>query len=178
MLILKHKYGYVNAEMIEGYGLKKEGELWLICAYTLVNDCSYILGASMNEEIAQKRLDYLAEWLAKKRAWALRYHGYMGGRLRMKYTPHEAAAKIITHYGAQHQLVKLCEECGELIQQAAKCYDKGIPYSDDMIEEIADVIVMILQFEGIMSRPDSELLQKIVTEKLERQLDRIDSEGE
>lgn len=95
----------------------------------------------------------------------------------MKYTPHEAAAKIIAHYGAQNQLVKLCEECGELIQQAAKCYSKDIPYSEDMIEEMADVIVMIMQFEGIMSRPDTELLQKIVTEKLERQLNRIESEG-
>ena len=95
----------------------------------------------------------------------------------MKYTPHEAAAKIIAHYGVPHQLVKLCEECGELTQQAAKCYDKGIPYSDDMIEEIADVIVMILQFESIMSRPDAELLQKIVTKKLERQLDRIEEES-
>ena len=95
----------------------------------------------------------------------------------MKFTPHEAAAQIIAHYGAQNQLVKLCEECGELIQQAAKCYGKGIPYSEDMIEEMADVIVMILQFEGIMSRPDSELLQKIVTEKLERQLERISNEA-
>ena len=92
----------------------------------------------------------------------------------MKYTHHKAAAKIIAHYGVQHQLVKLCEECAELTQQAAKCYDKGIPYSDDMIEEIADVIAMILQFESIMSRPDSELLQKIVTEKLERQIKRIE----
>lgn len=88
----------------------------------------------------------------------------------------EQAAVIMAHYGAQHQLIKLCEECGELIQQAAKCYSKGIPYSEDMIEEIADVLVMILQFEGIMSRPDSELLQKIVTEKLERQLERIVNE--
>lgn len=95
----------------------------------------------------------------------------------MKFTPHEAAAKIINHYGAAHQLVKFCEECGELIQQAAKCYSNDIPYSEDMIEEMADVIVMILQFEGIMSRPDSELLQKIVMEKLERQLERIESEG-
>lgn len=94
----------------------------------------------------------------------------------MKLTPHEAAAKIITHYGAAHQLVKLCEECGELIQQAVKCYDCGVPYSDDFIEELADVIVMILQFESIMSRPDSELLQRTVTEKLDRQLKRIEGE--
>ena len=91
--------------------------------------------------------------------------------------PHEAAAKIIAHYGAQHQLVKLCEECGELIQQAAKCYDKGIPYSDDMIEEIADVIVMIRQFETVMSQPNRDLLEDHIVYKLRRQLERIESEG-
>ena len=95
----------------------------------------------------------------------------------MKYTPHEAAAKIIAHYGVPHQLVKLCEECAELTQQAAKCYDKDIPYSDDMIEEIADVLVMIEQFKAIMSQPDRDLLDKIITEKLERQLDRIEEES-
>lgn len=95
----------------------------------------------------------------------------------MKYTPHEAAAKIIAHYGVPHQLIKLCEECGELIQQAAKCYDKGIPYSDDMIEEIADVLVMIRQFETVMSQPDRDLLDKIIMKKLERQLDRIEEES-
>ncbi len=92
-------------------------------------------------------------------------------------TPHKAAAKIIAHYGAQHQLVKLCEECAELTQQAAKCYDKGIPYSNDMIEEIADVLVMIEQFKAVMSQPDRDLLDKIIMEKLERQLDRIEEES-
>lgn len=95
----------------------------------------------------------------------------------MKYTSHEAAAKIIAHYGAAHQLVKLCEECGELTQQAAKCYDKGLAYSDDMIEEIADVLVMIKQFETVMSQLDRDLIDKIITEKLERQLDRIEEES-
>lgn len=95
----------------------------------------------------------------------------------MKYTPHEAAAKIIAHYGTAHQLVKLCEECAELTQQAAKCYDKGLAYSDDMIEEMADVLVMIGQFKAVMPQPDRDLLAKIITEKLERQLDRIESEG-
>lgn len=95
----------------------------------------------------------------------------------MKYTPHKAAAKIIAHYGTAHQLVKLCEECAELTQQAAKCYDKGIPYSDDMIEEIADVLVMIKQFETVMSQPDRDLIKDQVVYKLRRQLDRIESEG-
>ena len=92
----------------------------------------------------------------------------------MKYTHHEAAAKIIAHYGAAHQLVKPCEECAELTQQAAKCYGKGIPYSDDMIEEIADVLVMIEQFKTVMSQPDRDLLDKIIMEKLERQIKRIE----
>ena len=87
---------------------------------------------------------------------------------------HQKAARIIAHYSAAHQLVKLCEECGELIQQAAKCYDKGLAYSDDMIEEIADVIAMIMQFETIMSQPDRDLLDEIITEKLERQIKRIE----
>lgn len=94
----------------------------------------------------------------------------------MKYTPHEAAAKIVAHYGTQHQLIKLCEECAELTQQAAKCYDKDIPYSDSMIEEIADVLVMIKQFETVMSQPDRDLLEDQVVYKLRRQLDRIESE--
>lgn len=95
----------------------------------------------------------------------------------MKYTSHEAAAKIINHYGTAHQLVKLCEECAELTQQAAKCYDKGIPYSDDMIEEIADVLVMTEQFKAVMPQPDRDLLEDQITYKLRRQLDRIESEG-
>lgn len=94
----------------------------------------------------------------------------------MKLTPHEAAAKIITHYGAQHQLVKLCEECGELIQQAAKCYGKGIPYSEDMIEEMADVQIMLMQFRRILPNYWYDRLYEIQRQKLDRQLQRIESE--
>ena len=92
-------------------------------------------------------------------------------------TQNKAAAKIITHYGTQHQLVKLCEECGELIQQTVKCYDKDIPYSDSMIEEIADVLVMIKQFETVMSQPDRDLLEDQIVYKLRRQLDRIEEKS-
>ena len=94
----------------------------------------------------------------------------------MKYTPHEAAAKIINHYGVQHQLVKLCEECAELAQQAAKCYDKGIPYSEDMIEEMADVQIMLMQFRRILPNYWYDRLYEIQRQKLDRQLKRIESE--
>lgn len=96
----------------------------------------------------------------------------------MKFTTHEAAAQIIAHYGAQHQLVKLCEECGELIQQAAKCYGKDIPYSADFIEELADVEVLIMQFRTIMGAYWFGEFERTICGKLDRQLDRIDSEGE
>lgn len=86
------------------------------------------------------------------------------------------AAAIMQHYGAQHQLMKLCEECGELIQQAAKCIDKGIPYGEDFIEELADVSVMIEQFKSIFCKTHYELYQKIIQEKLDRQIKRIDNE--
>jgi NTP pyrophosphatase (non-canonical NTP hydrolase) len=87
------------------------------------------------------------------------------------------AAKIMEHYGARHQLVKLCEECGELIQQAAKCADKETDYNEDMIEEMADVTIMIMQFMSILPRVDYALFRQIIREKLDRQLERIKNEG-
>lgn len=88
------------------------------------------------------------------------------------------AHTIMQHYGAKHQLVKLCEECGELIQQAAKCADKETNYSEDMIEEMADVTIMIMQFMSILPRVDYALFRQIIREKLDRQLQRIESEEE
>lgn len=97
----------------------------------------------------------------------------------MKYTTHEAAAKIIAHYGVPHQLVKLCEECGELIQQAVKCYDSGSPYTADFVEELADVRVMLLQFEAVLGQSAywADLYAGTVQAKIDRQLARIESEA-
>ncbi len=64
MRILKHEGGYVNAELIESYGLREGIRDWTICAYAPADEALYTLGRSMSEENAQKRLDYLAEWLA------------------------------------------------------------------------------------------------------------------
>ena len=86
------------------------------------------------------------------------------------------ASKIMEHYGARHQLMKLCEECGELIQQAAKCADKEMDYNEDMIEEMADVTIMIMQFMSILPRVDYALFRQIIREKLDRQIKRIESE--
>ena len=86
------------------------------------------------------------------------------------------ASKIMEHYGAQHQLMKLCEECGELIQQAAKCYDRDQPFSADFVQELADVRVMIMQFEMLLPPYWRSEFNGAVEFKLYRQLDRIANE--
>lgn len=96
----------------------------------------------------------------------------------MKDNPRDIAARIIDHYGAAHQLIKLCEECGELIQQAAKCYDKGEEYSDEFAEELADVTVLTMQFEGFFSAYQRQRYRDCIREKLDRQIRRIESEDD
>lgn len=83
------------------------------------------------------------------------------------------AHTIIEYYGAKHQLLKLAEECAELIQQCVKCFDYNIAYHEDFVEELADVKIMLTQFESILTPAFAELYEKIITEKLDRQLERI-----
>lgn len=95
----------------------------------------------------------------------------------MKTEPHAKAAAIIQYYGAKHQLVKLCEECGELIQQAVKCYDRDQPFSADFIEELADVQVMIMQFRTVMGAYWFGEMERAIDRKLRRQIERIENES-
>ena len=88
------------------------------------------------------------------------------------------AAAIMQHYGAKHQLLKLAEECAELTQQCMKCFDYNIAYHEDFVEEQADVKVMLMQFESILTPAFAELYEKIIREKLDRQIERIESEEE
>lgn len=85
-------------------------------------------------------------------------------------------AAIIEYYGAKHQLLKLAEECGELIQQCMKCFDYNIAYHEDFVEEMADVTIMIMQFMSILPQVDYALFRQIIREKLDRQIERIESE--
>lgn len=102
------------------------------------------------------------------------------GVITMIDTPRDLAAKIIQHYGAQHQLVKLMEECAELIQQAAKCHDKNTPYNADFVEELADVRVMMLQFEAELYKSAywANFYMATISAKLRRQLERIKAESD
>lgn len=91
-------------------------------------------------------------------------------------TPTEKAAAIMRHYGAEEQLTILCEECSELIKEACKCRRKGIVMHDDMIEEMADVKIMLMQFESTMKLAEKALLERTVQKKLDRQLERMQFE--
>lgn len=80
--------------------------------------------------------------------------------------------KIIDHYGRSHQIDKAVEELGELIVAIAK--ERGaqklrqvVPQQRaDIIEEIADVKVIIAQLEIIYSCRDE--VERMVDYKLRR----------
>ncbi len=98
----------------------------------------------------------------------------------------EKLLKIISTYGVNNQQRKLNEEVFEL-QEAISIYEKieywdseGFfvdfnPDKDAIIEEIADVTVMLLQFKEYYHIDGKEILD-IMNMKIERQLNRITNE--
>ena len=52
---------------------------------------------------------------------------------------------ILSHYGLTHQILKLIEECGELQMASARILLKESEDSDNFIEEIGDVLILIFQ---------------------------------
>lgn len=80
---------------------------------------------------------------------------------------------IIEHYGTEHQLIKLAEEAGELVQASLKYVDKpNTSTFANLIEEIADVALLTEQVKTIFDISDSEL-ETIMMEKIERERRRI-----
>lgn len=91
------------------------------------------------------------------------------------------AAAIMQHYGTEHQKDILIEECAELIQAVEKSR-RGIltedkpAYTYDMISEMADVQIMLWQFESVMTAYARQCYEDEIYRKLRRQLERIESE--
>jgi NTP pyrophosphatase (non-canonical NTP hydrolase) len=84
---------------------------------------------------------------------------------------------ILDHYGSEAQLEILIEECAELIQAVQKL--RRYSYSTDSAdyyerfkEEVADVAVMI---EQMMIAVGEDEIRAIMSEKVERQLRRIET---
>lgn len=85
--------------------------------------------------------------------------------------------RIADHYGLDHQLLKLAEECSEL--SAAACRfsaDRSEDKLDNLLEEAADVLVMLAQISHLL---DCEThLQLVAEQKILRQVKRMEAEND
>ena len=85
------------------------------------------------------------------------------------------ARQILNHYGLQHQKAKAIEELAELIVALQKDLLSGKEkHSRAVLEEIADVHIMLMQMTA--DEEDEEFVDKIIRQKLNRQLRRIEAE--
>lgn len=83
---------------------------------------------------------------------------------------------IADHYGYESQSRQLIEELSELIQAVCKHNRAfGGKEKDAIIEEIADVEIMILQIEYILG-VSAMKLDNMIESKLDRQIERIKNE--
>jgi len=93
--------------------------------------------------------------------------------------------QICKHYGIESQKMILMEECAELIQAVSKltrAEQDGKPFEKiqaafDMVEEMADVHIMIEQVLKHYFIDSDIRLDYNINKKLKRQLERIESEG-
>ena len=83
--------------------------------------------------------------------------------------------KAIRHYGAKNQMGVACEESAELIQAISKClrYKDDIEARNNLVEEVADVLIMIDQLKIIMNIKDYEIecYRRYKLERLERRIE-------
>lgn len=78
---------------------------------------------------------------------------------------------IAETYGLEKQLIKLIEECGELVTAAAK-YDPQYHYTVEHIaEEAGDVRIMIMQIEHLLGIQDA--VEDSMKRKIDRQIGRM-----
>lgn len=99
----------------------------------------------------------------------------------------EKLLEIINHYEVNNQLKKLNEECYELIEAIREYEEDYIRVDcDDFFtthlkkhieEEFADVMVMLCQFKEYYQIDGNEII-KVMNEKIDRQLKRIEREKE
>ena len=91
---------------------------------------------------------------------------------------------IADHYGYEPQSRQLIEEMAELTVAINKLWRKHEYYSTskelaeahyNILEEIADTLIMILQIKHLLGVEDKELLA-IVEQKVDRQIERIKNE--
>lgn len=80
--------------------------------------------------------------------------------------------KSIKHYGAEIQSTVCMEECAELIQAISKA-KRGKINRDNMIEEIADVLICIEMLKQMYMISD-EKINKWIEKKQVREVERME----
>ena len=67
--------------------------------------------------------------------------------------------KAIKHYGNENQMMQTMEELSELSVAISKClrYKDDIEARNNLVEEVADVLIMIDQLKIIMNIKDYEI---------------------
>lgn len=68
--------------------------------------------------------------------------------------------QIIQIFGEQHQMILVTEECSELIKEISKNL-RGENNKNNIIEEAADVLIMIRYLQLILNISDEDLNQAI-----------------
>lgn len=82
---------------------------------------------------------------------------------------------ILSHYGLTHQILKLIEECGELQMASARILLKESEDSDNFIEEIGDVLILIFQI--VDNSIFTDKLVESIKYKIDRTLKRMNEES-
>ena len=83
--------------------------------------------------------------------------------------------QIADHYGFTSQANMLTEEAAEFTVALNKLRRGNTDYYDQIKEEVADVLVIAYQLRHLLG---AETIDKIIEEKVERQLGRIREESE
>lgn len=79
------------------------------------------------------------------------------------------AMHILYHYGAKSQMLKCCEELSELESAILKHLNKGGNNTDEVLDEMADVYIMLEQMKSVF--PFGE---NVLDERIEYKLNRQD----
>ena len=70
----------------------------------------------------------------------------------------ELQAKVVNEYGSDIQSTICMEECAELIQAISKM-KRGNDNRDNLIEEMADVLIVLSQLRVIYGVTDDEIIE-------------------
>lgn len=97
----------------------------------------------------------------------------------------EKLLQIINHYGVLSQLKYFQSEVFELNEAIISCEYDDFSYYDEVCksnknhitEELADVMVMLCQFKEYYGIDGKEIM-RIMNEKIDRQIGRIEKENE